>query len=304
MSEPTEFPKQGVDEQKLARQRVAQALFESILTKNGIELDKFAALHQESEAEIQAKIAQQMAEVDAEAAAMRETVRREVENWRYTVEQLKTLTATAEPIQRILLDTAFDVTTTPGTTPGLTVDSTQRAPGNNSAKFSLRNNGPGATETVSFGFIWQNTSNRPAVVNVDGYFVFDGKCQALAFGGGIFSFSRTDLFVKARLKLQELWNQPPSSPMGQGGQDADVLFVHADPGTVIFENTVSVIRYLFRGFDLQYRQLRVPPQGQLRIEVSFVFDFSATDGQVVFTFNKDGQVLTPGVLIGVLPVLP
>jgi hypothetical protein len=267
-----------------------------MLTKAGIELDKFEALRQESEAEIQAKIAQQIAEANAQSAAMRETVRREVENWRYAVEQLKTLTATAEPIQRILLDTALDVTTTPGTTPGLTVDSTQMAPGNNSAKFSLRSRGPDSTETVSFGFIWQNPSDKSAVVNVDGYFVFDGVCEAFS-GGGIFNFSRTAMFVKARLNLQELWNQPPTSPIRQ---DADVLFVFANPSG-LFEESDSVIRYLFRGFDLQYRQLVVPPQGHVRIEVSFVFDFNVSNGRVRFIFNEDGQVLTPGVLIGVLP---
>jgi hypothetical protein len=152
---------------------------------------------------------------------------------------------------------------------------------------------------VSFGFIWQNPSDRSAVVNVDGYFVFDGRCHAIAFGG-IFAFSLSHMEVDARLNIQELWNQPPTSPIRQGGQDAHVLTAHANPRGLLSEPD-SVIRYLFRGFDLQYRQLYVPGHATVRIEVSFVFDFFTSNGQAAFLFNKDGQVLAPGVLIGVLP---
>jgi hypothetical protein len=226
MSEPTEFQSLGVDEQTLARRRAKQALLESMLANAGIDQEKFDALHQESETAIQARIAQQMAEADAQSAAMRGTVQRDVENWRHTVEYLKTLTATAEPIQRFLLDTASDVTATPG----LTLDSTVIAPTNNSAKFFLLSTPPGTDEAVSFGFTWENTSDRSAVVNVDGYLVLDGSCQAIAFGGVTEGFRLCHLFVDAHLNIQELWNQPPTTPIRQAGQDA--LALQADGSTL------------------------------------------------------------------------
>jgi hypothetical protein len=296
MSEPTEFPRPGVDAQELARRRAKQALLESMLANAGIDHEKFDALHQESETAIQARIAQQMAEADAQSAAMRGTVQGDVENWRHTVECLKTLTATAEPIQRFLLDTASDVTATPG----LTLDSTVIAPTNNSAKFFLLSTPPGTDEAVSFGFTWENTSDRPAVVNVDGYLVLDGSCQAIAFGGVTEGFRLCHLFVDARLNIQELWNQPPTSPIRQAGQDALALQASAI-ASGWFDPTKIVTRYLFRGFDLQYRQLVVPPHGTARIEVSCNPHAFCSEGEARFNFHKDGRVLAPGVLIGVLP---
>jgi hypothetical protein len=269
-----------------------------MLAKAGIDQEEFDALHHESETAIQTRIAQQMAEADAQSAAMRETVRREVENWRYTVEQLKTLTATAEPIQRFLLDTASDITATPG----LSLDSTQIAPGNNSAKFFLRSVEEAREEAVSFGFTWQNTSDRSVVVNVDGYLVIDGRCQAIAYGGGIPLFDlRTVLMtVDARLSLQELWNQPPTSPIFQSGQDAHALTVRAHSAG-FFGPTDIVTRYLFRGFTLQYRPFLVPPHGTARFEVSCARGSVSWNGEARFIFRKDERVMSPGVLIGVLP---
>ena len=297
MSEPTEFPRQGLDERQLARRRSARAILESILTKAGVELDRFEALHQESEADIQARIEQQMAEADAESAAMRDTVRREVENWRKTVEHLKTLAPTAAPVQRFLLDTASDITATSG----LTVDSKQIAPTNNAAKFFFRTNGPGTTETLSFAFLWQNPSDRPAVVNVDGYLVLDGRCRATAFGNTFGGFNVCHMFVDARLDIHELWNQPPTSPIRQSGQDARALQVSANASD-FFNDGEVVTRFLFRGFDLQYGQFVVPPHGTARIEVSCVVHCFVSNGQARFIFNNDdGRVLAPGVLIGVLP---
>ena len=297
MSEPTEFPGQGAfDEQKLARRRAAHALLESVLMKAGVEPDKFAALRQKSEADIEERSAQHMAEADAQSAAMRATVRRDVENWRSAVEQLRTLAATAEPVQRFLLDTATDVSATPG----LTLEATQIAPTKNSAKFLLRVTDPGTTQAVTFGFVWQNTSDRTVVVNVDGYLVLDGRCQAFARGGTLLGFRLCHVLVDVSLNIQEVWNQPPTSPIRQGSQDAHALAITANAGGV-FDDDESVVRFLFRGFNLQYRQLVVPPQGHVRIEVACTLICFTSDGVGRFIFNNDGQVLAYGVLIGVLP---
>ncbi len=296
MSEPTEVPTRGVEAQKLARRRARQVILESMLTTAGVERDAFEELHQESETAIQTRIAQQMADTDAQSAAMRGIVRSEIENWRYAVEHLKTLVPTAAPIQRVLLDTAADVTATPG----LSLDSTQIAPTNNSAKFFLLSStDAGTTEAVSFGFAWQNASDRPAVVNVDGYLVLDGTCQAAAFGGSFGGYRLCHMLVDASLNIREMWNQPPTSPIRQGGQDARALpsrLTLAD----FLDDTEIVTRYLFRGFDLQHAQLMVPPDGTVRIEVSCTLTCFHSDGEARFIFNKDGHVLVYGVLIGVL----
>ena len=68
----------------------------------------------------------------------------------------------------------------------------------------------------------------------------------------------------------------------------------------------STTRKLLRGtcFEVStssIRQLVVPPDGAVRIEVSCTLTCLHSDGQARFIFNNDGQVLAYGVLIGVLP---
>ena len=128
---------------------------------------------------------------------------------------------------------------------------------------------------------------------------FDGKCQAVAFGDLVPGFRVCHVYMEGSLEIQELWNQPPTSPIRQGGQDAVALDILANAGG-IFEDTEIVTRYIFRGFDLQHRQLVVPPQGTARIEVTSDLDCFVRDGVGQFIFHNDGQVLVPGVLIGVL----
>jgi hypothetical protein len=291
MPEHTEF--------KSARRQAAQALLESMLTKAGFERDQFEALHRESEAERHARIAQSLAEADAQSAAMEGTVRRDVENWRYAVEHLKTLAPPAAPVQRILLETAADISATPG----LTLDATQVAPLNNTANLFLFSENEARVEAVSFGFIWQNASDKYAVVNVDGYLVLNGNFQAIAYGGAHLplDFRNSRVMVDASLNIQELWNQPPTSPVRQASQDWRVLSIEAD-ASGWFDDTHIVTQSLYRGVVLQYTQLVLPPQGTARIEVSCVLTSISREGQGRFIFRDFGrQVLGYGVLIGVLP---
>jgi len=289
MSEPTES--------KSARRHAAQALLEAMLTNAGIERDQFEAL-QESEAERHARIAQCLAEADAQAAARQGTVRRDVENWRYTVERLNTLASPAAPVQLFLLETAADISATPG----LTLDATQIAPLNNSANLFLFSENEGRAEAVSFGFLWQNASDRYAVVHVDGYLVLDGTFQAIAYGGLHLplDYRHCTVVVDASLNIQELWNQPPTSPVRQANQDWRMLTLEAD-ASGWFDDTEMVTQDLYRGVTLQYTQLVLPPQGTARIEVSCVLTSTSREGQGRFIFRDFGrQVLGNGVLIGVL----
>ena len=214
---------------------------------------------------------------------MRDTVRREVENWRKTVEHLKTLAPTAAPVQRFLLDTASDITATSG----LTVDSKRIAPTNHAAKFFFVRIGSGTTETLSFAFLWQNPSDRPAVVNVDGYLVLNGRCRATAFGntfGGCQCLPHVRRCQARYPRAVESAADFSNKAERPGCPCAASVTANASD---FFNDGEVVTRFLFRGFDLQYGQFVVPPHGTARIEVSCVVHCFVSNGQARFIFNND-----------------
>jgi hypothetical protein len=196
------------------------------------------------------------------------------------------------------LETASDITATPG----ITLDATQMAPTNNWAQFywPTFDNG-GYEEAVGFGFLWQNASAQHVVVNVTGFPILIGDLQAIAYGYyNPFELSFCNMRVDVRLNIQELWNQPPTSPPLQPGQEWGVVTNRASAG--FFDDPEIVDKRVERGLVLGYDQLVVPPQGTVRIEVSCVMDTAHRNGEARFIFtNFDRQVQAYAVVINVLP---
>ena len=75
---------------------------------------------------------------------------------------------------------------------------------------------------VSFGFLWQNPSDKAVVVNVHGYLVLDGFCSVFS-NGGFIALAFAELNVDADLVIHELWNDPPTSPVAQSTQSQNAL---------------------------------------------------------------------------------
>jgi len=281
------------DEKKTASRQAMDKLLEEALRKAGLDLDKVEALRKQSESEMLERIAKLRAEADEQDSAREETVRRAINNWRNAIVQFTTPTPPADSFQRFLLNTASEIFSTSR----ITLASKQIAPANNTAQFKLQTKQTVLpAEEVSFGFFWQNPSDKYALINVDGYLVLTGLCRATSEGGTFPDDRECSLSVDANLHLHELWNQPPTTY--DQSQNALTLSVESggfnDPRKTIAQN-------LFRGFDLQYTLVLVPPNGALMFEVACSLRCKISHGEADYTFQVFGrQAMCPGLLITLL----
>ena len=272
--------------------RAAGKLLESTLTKAGVDLEQLKALQSQRKAAAREQIARIKAEADEQSSAALSTVEYTIQAWRNDIEKLSTLQPPPN-IQRFLLDTASEIATTPGLEPV----AKHIGPQNNSAQFHLSPRTSGF-EQVDFGFLWKNPSDQSAMVNVDGYLILNGICQILVSGDFFGDFSNVQ--IDAFLRIHQLWNSPPTSPAPQSSQFQRALDMVLDnPGP--FSGGDISSENLFRGFDLQFSTLVVPPLASAGFEILCQIFFSNDDGEVTLFFSNQGrQVLCPGVLLTVM----
>jgi hypothetical protein len=131
---------------------------------------------------------------------------------------LKQLAAIAPPFQ-IILFTPFMVWATP---PRILIDSHIES-GNNWAKIHSiydRTGGDGqTTDGVFFYFFWQNDTGADALVNVESELMLNGICGAGVAAAWMPNVGGGDVQVYAQLNPFEWWNQPPTQPLQQPGQE-------------------------------------------------------------------------------------
>jgi hypothetical protein len=171
-------------------------------------------------------------------------------------------------------------------------------PQNNSAQFHLESTDFSGFERVDFGFLWKNPNDQSALVNIDGYLILNGICQILV-SGDFFGIS-SDVQIDVLLRIHQLWNSPPTSPAPQSSQDQLALEMVLDnPGP--FSGGDISSEHLFRGFDLQFSALVVPPLASVGFEIICEIRYGNDDGEVTLFFSDQGrQVLCPGVLLTVM----
>lgn len=277
--------------------QAAGRLLEAILAKAGIDLEPLRAPQSQRPA-ARGQIAQIGAEAE-QASAAQSSVDYAIAAWRADIGTLTTL----EPpprTQRLLLDTAAAITTTPGLGPV----TSHVGPQANSVQFRLRTTKESAFEQVDFGFLWQNPSDQFALVSVDGYLVLNGICQILVNGGvglgDIFGDASSDIQIDAWLRIHQLWNALPTSPTFQPSQFHNVLALTlGNPGP--FSAGDIVRETLFRGFDFQYSGFAVPPRATAGFEILCELRYDNDDGEVDLNFAGQGrQLLCPGILLTVL----
>jgi hypothetical protein len=140
-------------------------------------------------------------------------------------------------------------------------------PANSFAKFRASiGSGKGFQGDVKFFYLWSNPRSTFAVINVNGYVIFNGHLF-VGCGGGIFPGNRSaSATAKGSLQILEWFNQPPTSPPEQADQAvvAAQLKVRADG----FSEVGAIdAKDLFRGFDLRHTMMVVPPLATLVFQV-------------------------------------
>lgn len=184
----------------------------------------------------------------------------------------------------------------------LTLDAAESILVKSFVKFRVKLDRRGSNGSVQFNYLWQNLSDKFAVINVDGYMIFHGHAF-VGVGGGVCPGNRTASYaVKGSLSLLQFWTQPPSQPFQQPDQLVDVssLNVTADGFS---EVGALDERDIFRGYDLRHTLLTVPPEGVVVIRLSATVNCSCgTDSgnlDVDFT-SGEFNVGSPAVLVTIL----
>jgi hypothetical protein len=290
----------GVSHQDAALQgqrRAAAAAVSSLFSRAGAELEGGIArygetLRRAADKSVQAAIEQShhtKARLDAELQS-----------------RLKSLDAivAADPTvaspQRVLLNRPFLI----WPSQGLFLDSSEVVPSNSWAKFRMNSSASNGYGDVSFYFLWDNPTDKVAVINVNAYLVLHGTCQVGSGGGvlpGILSGDRySQLWLTANMDLLEWWNQPPTRPYPQTDQSQQALFIHTNTGGWGSVGAIE-LQTVFRGYDLSYTLMLVPPRGVVVFDVAAMVSFSNADGAIAVDFASGGfQVTCPAVLVTIL----
>lgn len=281
---------------RLERQR--EALFAAALARTSWNGDRFEGLLAESRSEAARFVEGQRSAAANRSARAKEAAHRVVEDRRTALEQL----LAADPVEYFALDTPFLV----WPTHGMALDSYQIEPWNSRAQMHLHAGNSGDTELtgheeLNFYFLWENPRAQYAVANVDGFLVLNGFCDALAHGGILPGTRFSRLQVDTTLRLMEWWNQPPTEPPAQTDQTQHAVNLAVDCGG-FGDFTHVEIAGVFRGYDLQYTSLAVPPHGVVVIEVGVAASYDLQDGSIDVDFSGSAfDVLCPFVQVALLP---
>jgi hypothetical protein len=273
-------------------------MLKATLASAGFDVKEYEKVKKQAEADVRAWAAKRKAQNEAEYGAMQKTIAQQIANFRDNVVGLtKYDVPPASPFKYFLLDTATQISATSRISlAAQNIGATQ-----NWAEFQF-DTGNSDTQEVSFEFSWQNATANYQVVNVDGYLVLNGECQALADSGAalILPGGSSDVNVYAKLYLLETW-QPNGDTTPIQADSAQALHLYADGGGW-FDSVGAILdQKLFRGFDLQYQLLVIPPGGVLNVQVACSCSCTIDSGSANYIFNTLGrQVLSPGVLITVV----
>ncbi|HZO86709.1 MAG TPA: hypothetical protein VFB38_00115 [Chthonomonadaceae bacterium] len=283
-----------------ANRRAVGNLLTPLLTKAGLELDEFEKIRAHNQAELRRLLEQQKAEAIQQSSSVKRTLRSEVASLHKLLQQVTTLAPpdappTSQPFY-VLLETPFLI----WPTHGIFLDDSHVEPVNSWAKISLSSGESAGYEELGFYFLWENPSDRVAVINVDAYIAVNGFCSAGANGGTFPDDRHSSLVLNVRLNPWQWWDQPPTQPMPQGDQSQQVLSLYAFAGGWFDVGDIEV-QSIFRGYDLSYTSFIIPPNGVVVFETTLSISYGNSEGFVqVDLASGDFEVLCPAVLIAIL----
>jgi hypothetical protein len=278
--------------------RLAEQLLTSYLTKTGFEVDKLNKIIAQNEAKLRSIREIQKADAVKHSSSAKIALHQAADSKLKALEYLKTLISPPNP-QHIIID-PFYVWQTHGTN---LVDSNIE-PHKSWAKIKVASNDKNGEEELKFYFYWQNPSNGPAVINVDGFFILNGHCIAGSptgwawggFGGGY----STALYIVAYLELFEYWNNPFTYPLHQDDQIQYPLILEASESDWGFNVGDIEGTSLYRGCDIRYNYWAVPAHEIAIFQMCFGIQWLMSDdgGYIEADFaTGDFEVMCPYALI-------
>jgi hypothetical protein len=257
----------------------------------GFDVEKFAKLREQHQTELRLMLEQRKSEALKHSYDAKDTLRYGIESRLKNVELLPAA-ANYELLTRPFLIWWSQ---------GIDFPEVHYEEVNSWAKFSIHSEDSlNINENMTFYFLWNNPSDAFAVVNVDGYLVVDGFCVGKSEGGFLPGFRYSLIDMNAELHLLEWWNQPPTEPLSQFGQNQNVVNLSTNTGGFMDSDAVA-FQHVFRGYDLRHELFVIPPRETVVIEVALMLTYGSNHGSVDIDLSSGNfQVMCPAVLIAVV----
>ena len=199
--------------------------------------------------------------------------------------------------RRYLVNTPFEIAART-----FTLDSSAIVPSNSWAKFKadvIKTRDYPVTGAVIFRFVWENTSDKYAVINANGYMVLHGFCD-VASRGGIFGGDRRAGVIATPTFQMIDWTTDPYLSFGK--QEVEAFKIETYTGAT-WDDADSETIDVFRGYDLGLSLILVPPETAVGLVMSLEMKLSAgmNSGRARADFSSGTfQVGCPAVLITVV----
>jgi hypothetical protein len=282
-----------------ASRRQGEKALTSYLKKTGFDFKAYDRIRAQQQAEMHRLLKEAQKAAIKRSSSRKKELAYGVENWRKNIERFRDATLVSNFVP------AFEVVDTPfliWPTNNLELEDSHIEPWNNTAKVRGLWRGTG-NENLRFIFVWENPSDKWAVVNVESYLAVNGACDAFAEGGFI-AGSINSVFVQASLNVWEWWNQPPTMLSPQATQTRGILalathgggFLSNLGGGNVESKSASGIK------DLRRTLFSLPPHGVAVFEVALECFYDNTGGGMIQANFASGDfgVKCPAVVIAVL----
>jgi len=283
-----------------ARRRQGDKFLMAYLKKTGFDFAAHEKMRAQSQSALQRLLKEQQAAAVKRSSAVKKHLLQGVESWRGTIERFRDGSLRSDFVPAFaVVDTPFII----WPSNNLELIDSHIQPWNNTAKVSAQWRDSGGNENLRFIFVWENPSDRWAIVNVESALALNGTVDEFE-EGGIFSGSVSNLSVDVRLNVWEWWNQPPTSPFPQATQSQHVLSLSASGGGFLSSLGGGTVESasIQGNFDLSRRLFLLPPNGVAVFEATLLFSYNNFDGgmiQVNFA-SGDFQVMCPALVIAIL----
>lgn len=278
-----------------ANGRAAQQLYASTLGKAGFDAEEFERIRAQNQIDMRRFAEEKKAEGVKCAAAGQHALLQGIDSRRKT---MGVLASSSDPFY-VTLEKPFLIWARHLNVLG----ETHVELWNSWAKFKFDSGKTSGAEEFTFYYLWENPSDRHALVNIDGYLVATGHLQTGQNGGNFPGNRFANVTLTGHLYPLEWWNQPPTSPVAQTDQSQQIAYLATGDGGGWGNPGEIDVANVFRGCDVRYGLFLLPPHGVTVIEVTLTVSYNTgrDSGHVYVDFETgDFKVMSPFVLIAVL----
>jgi hypothetical protein len=136
---------------------------------------------------------------------------------------------------------------------------------------------------VNFFYVWESSSDFPALVDADTYIGLYGKCTAHADGGFLRNDGWCQTSLGALMWVYQSWEKPPIPTVFES-IDVDVLNLSASRDWPFSGNTIS--QQVFNFPHLIINRMTAPAGDAALFQVSVGYDGSQFNGEMTCDFNS------------------